>query len=250
MLFRSITQRKTQWLIECDGYDLTIKEQGALQSRQRAFYRYLFDSKISTIKNINIRAKNALSIVQTKLITAGLSATSGRYLDKITDSSEKNVFVSDKNTDNKQIARTGDGQTFSKPADGGPTQLGWSQVMAIPEIYSSGDTGLPYENYIDGRPRAIWLNMVNSLLRAKLTVMGHGEWSECRGLGVDTIFVKWTSGKVQDEDTGSKFWWPTGNWLVYGFNHVVTRKAWNTELYCARYDYDSNARVVGGGSSN
>ncbi len=89
----------------------------------------------------------------------------------------------------------------------------------------------------------MWLNMVNTLLRAKFTVNGHGEWSECRGLGVDTIFVKWTTGKGEN---GERFWWTTGSWLVYGFHHVVDRGKWLTDLYCARFDSDSSSKKVGG----
>lgn len=243
----SITQRKTQWLIESDGYDMVIKEQAAIQSRQRAFYRYLFGNKQSTISGVSLLANNALSIVQTKIITAGLGITSGQYLDRIVDNSERQVFVSDKNTSAKQIARSNDEQSFTKPLDDTTSQAGCSQIMAIPEVYSAGDLGLRYNDYIDGRPRSMWLNMVNSLLRAKFTVVGHGEWSECRGLGVDTIFIKWTSNAEQFFDGSGQFWWVTGNWLVYGFKHIVTLKGWTTDIYCARFDYNSNAKKIGGG---
>ncbi len=145
----SITQQKTQWLIEVDGYSMTVKEQAAFTSRQRAFYRYFADRDIDTIQKVSLRADNALSVVQTKLVTAGLAAISGQYLDKITDEGEQKVFAKDSNTENKQIAKTNDSQSFVKPPDAGPTQVGWSAVTAIPEIYSAGDLGLRYDEYID-----------------------------------------------------------------------------------------------------
>ncbi len=245
----SITQQKTQWLVEVDGYNMKIKEQATIPSRQRAFYRYYADQRQDTIQKLSLRADNALSVVQTKLITAGLSSVSGQYLDKITDSGEKKVFIKDANTPAKQIAKTNDDQSFTKPPDGGPTQVGWTEVTAIPEIGSAGELGLGYDEYIDGRPRGMWLNMVNALLRVKFTVLGHGEWSECYGLGVDTIFVKWIPAKRSADGPGAgndTFWWVTGNWLVYGFHHKVDRGSWLTDVYCARFDNDSAARKVGG----
>ncbi|RUP37662.1 MAG: hypothetical protein EKK63_14380 [Acinetobacter sp.] len=240
----SITQRKTQWLVEVDGYDMLIKEQAALISRQRAFYRFFASSDHDTILKAALTADNALSAVQSKLVTSGCSAISGQYLDKITDEKEEKVFVKDSTTGNKQVAKANNEQSFTKPPDAKPTRVGWSAVTSIPELYSAGDLGLRLDEYVDGRPRAMWLNMVNNLLKAKFTTIGHGEWSDCRGLGVDTIFVKWTSGKGE---SGDEFWWVTGNWLVYGFHHIVTRAMWNTEVYCARFDYDAAARKVGGG---
>lgn len=238
----SITQQKTNWLVEVDGYEMVIKEQAAIVSRQRAFYRYWTDNGYSTILKATLQADNALSIVQTKLVTAGAAIISGQYLDKITDNDESKVFVKDSRTSNKQIARVDNDQSFSKPPESKPTEVGWSAVTSIPEIYSAGDLGLRFDEYIDGRPRTMWLNMINSLLRAKFTVLGHGEWSDCRGLGVDTIFVKWTCA-VGDE--GERLWWTAGQWLVYGFHHIVTPSGWLTDLYCARFDHDSSARTVG-----
>lgn len=239
----SVTQRKTQWVVEVDGYNIIIKEQAAIQSRQRGFYRYFASKDIDTIQRCSLKANNALSVVQTKLITAGLSAISGQYLDKVTDEKEKKVFVKDESTGNKQIAKTDDDGSFSKPPDAGPTKVGWTEVTSIPEVYSAGELGLRYDEYVDGRPRAMWLNMVNSLLRAKFTVLGHGEWSDCRGLGADTVFIKWTAAKGTE---GDEFWWATGSWLIYGFHHIVDRGRWMTDLYCARFDHDAQAKKVGG----
>jgi hypothetical protein len=240
----SITQRKTQWLVEVDGYEMLIKEQAAISSKQRAFYRFFASSDHDTIAKVTLRADNALSAVQTKLVTAGLASISGQYLDRITDKKEEKVFIKDSRTSNKQIAKTNDNQSFTKPPDAESPRVGWSEITSIPEIYSAGDLGLRFDEYIDGRPRAMWLNMMNSLLRAKFNIIGHGEWSDCRGLGVDTVFIKWTCARG---DSGQEFWWVAGNWLVYGFHHIVTPAGWNTDLYCARFDHDAAAKQVGGG---
>lgn len=240
----SVTRKKTQWVFEPDGFNLVIKEQGELSSTQRAFYRFLDGQSHDTIRNWEFLADNALSAVQTKLITQGISAISGQYLDRITDKAEKVVFVKDSRTPNKKIARIEDDQGFTKPPETKPQQVGWSSIATIPEVYSAGDIGIPYDQYIDGRPRAMWLNLVNALMRIKIECLGHGEWSSCKGLGVDTVFIRWTSGKGSLGD--KPYWWPTGNWVVYGFHHRVDRGSWYTDLYLARFDFDSIAEKVGG----
>lgn len=240
----SVTQKGTQWIFTPDGFDLTIKEQGQIQSKQRGFYRFLDEEMHDTIRNWEFLADNALSVVQTKLITQGISAISGQYLDRITDQKQEKVFVKDSRTAAKKIARIKPDQGFTKPGDDRPQKVGWSSVTSIPEIYSAGDIGLRYEEYIDGRPRAMWLNMVNALMRVKFECVGHGEWSSCVGLGSDTIFVKWSSGKKREAD--KPFWWMTGNWLVYGFHHRMNRGFWYTDLYAARFDHDAAATKVGG----
>jgi hypothetical protein len=91
----------------------------------------------------------------------------------------------------------------------------------------------------------MWLNLVNALMRVKIECVGHGEWSSCEGLGCDTAFIKWTSGK-RDDGLDKPFWWMTGNWLVYGFHHRVNRGFWFTDLYLARFDHDAEGKKVGG----
>lgn len=242
----AVTQKKTQWMLQMDGNRLIIKEQGALPSKQRAFYRYFANNDIDTIQGISLKADNALSIVDAALVTSGSAAISGHYLDKVTDSDKEKVFVKDDNTQNKQIARVTDEQSFTKPEDTVDRAAGWTAIASVPEIYSAGDLGVDYDKYIDGRARAMWLNMTNALLRVKFKVLGHGEWSSTEGLGVDTMFVKWTAGR---RSGGNDFWWITGNWLVYGFHHLVTRREWLTDLYCSRFDHDATAKMVGGGAN-
>lgn len=240
----SITQRKTQWLVASDGFKLAIKEQAQWVSRPRAYYRCRADQARSNISNWDYLSDNALSVVQTKLLAQGAAAISGKYHDRITDKAEEVVFVKDSRTSAKQIAKTTSTQSFTKPPDAGPPLVGWSSIASIPEIYSSGDLGLNYNEYIDGRARGMWLNLSNSLLRTKIEVLGHGEWSDCFGLGVDTAFLRWTEGPGGfDNDV---HWWMTGNWIVYGFHHIVTRAEWKTDLYCTRFDYNASGAKSGG----
>lgn len=241
----SVTQKKTQWLVGMSGNNLFINEQADLPSEARAYYRYWDGRSTDTIHRWELLSNNALSIAETKIITQGLSSISGRYLDRAADQREQFVFAKDITTSNKKIAEVGSTRSFTKPDDSvgsGPPDIGWTAVSGIPEVYSAGDLGLRYEEYIDGRPRAMYLNLINSLLRIKLTVIGHGEWSDVLGLGCDTMYLKWMAAPKN----GNRIYFLTGNWLVYGFHHKVDRHNWWTDVYGARYDYNASAEKVSG----
>lgn len=242
----SITRQKTHWMFNPKDFRLELKEQADYESKQRAYYTLLTDKNHSDVKTWDLLSDHGLSLTQTKLVTQGISAISGQYLDKITDADERKLFAKDSRTTNKLIARTRPDRSFTKPPDGsgiGPPRVGWSSVSGIPEIWSAGDIGLNYEDYIDGRPRGMFLNMINSVMRAKFTIIGHGEWSDCDGLGVDTVYLHWTKGKASFDN--KPHYWMTGNWIVYGFHHKLSRAFWYTDLYCARFDHDSLSRKVG-----
>lgn len=250
----SVTPQKTHWIIAMEGGNnfgdngkIVIKEQASLPSKQRAFYRYWADSGQNTIKSWELLSSNALSITETKIITQGLSAISGQYLDRITDKDELKLFAKDSRTSAKKIAKTDEEKSTAKPDDSpgaGPQKVGWTSINAIPE-HNAGDLGIKYDDYIDGRARGMYLNLVNALTRLRLTVIGHGEWSTVNGLGTDTVYLKWL-GHPSSEG-GDDVFFLTGNWLVYGFHHIVSRRRWTTDLYVARYDYDSQAEKVGAG---
>lgn len=240
----SVTQQQTHWMVvpHGSGDSLTIKEQADFQSQQRAYYRYHHDDNHDTVLAWSLVADNAMSISATKLVTAGLSAVSGLYLDRITDTEENKVFAKDTTTSHKTIAQIDQQESYEKVPDGRPPDTavaGWTEVSAIPELYSAGDLGKRYDEYIDGRPRGMYLNLLNRLFRVRFQVVGHGIWSDCQGLGIDTFFVKWDSADGTD-------YFLNGNWLVYGFHHIVTPRFWVTDVYGARFDYDADANKVGG----
>ena len=242
----SITNQKTNWVVAMDGDRITISEQAALTSQQRGYYRYWDGPGNDTIESWELINNNALSVAETKIITQGLSAVSGQYLDRSTDQKEQHVFAKDSTTPNKVTARTTEETSFTKPDDqpgSRPPNIGWTSVSAIPEVYSGGEIGLRYEQYIDGRPRGMYLNLINSLMRLRLRVVGHAEWIDGMGLGVDTIFIKWVG---EPNDDGQKLYFLSGHWLVYGFHHIVDRRRWHTDLYVARYDYNAISTKVAG----
>ncbi len=250
----SVTPQRSQWLINMDGGSefgangkIIIKEMAEIQSRRRAYYKYRQSEGHDTIKSWELLSNNALSIMDTRIITQGLSAISGQYLDRVTDQFSNKVFARDATTSSKTIARTDSKKSTTKPNDPNLKSIevdrgivGWTSVNAIPE-HSAGDLGIKYDRYIDGRARGMYLNLVNALMRLKLTVLGHGEWSSLDGLGIDTVFLNWFG---HSRDGGGKVFFLAGNWLIYGFHHRMTRREWLTDLYLARFDHNAEARAV------
>jgi len=260
----SITEKKTHWIIAPDGFDLDIKEQAAYISEQRADYTYSPSREVraSDILEFDVLAENALASIETKIITQGMSAVSGEYLDRITDKKEEYLFVKDSTTPNKLIPKVGGRSSFKKPVEGAPPVVGWTSVNSIPE-FNAGDMGLNYRNYIDGRARGLYLNLAQATFRARIVVNGHGEWNSNKGLGVDTIVIRWSQVAQKftqadpeaiandlKKDAAETEWWMTGNWMVYGFHHKVTRGSWTTDLYITRYDFEATGLPVSGESIN
>lgn len=232
----SITRNRTQWVVSMDDTYLQIKEQADMVSRNVAFYVGPHCGGDSpTIREWQLIANNALSISNTKLITHGISSVSGQYLDRITSSDK--VTVTDTNTQNKYKAKIGGDRGFAKPPDGSPPSVGFTRISSVPEMYSAGEIGLKYGDYIDGRARGMWLNMANIVTRCRFRVIGHGVFYSCIGLGADTITIQWL-------DVNGNQFFLSGNWIVYGFEQIYWNNNWVTDVYAARQDYDAAAKPV------
>lgn len=227
----AITKTKTNFIIESDGFEFFIREQGLIASKERGFYESF--TGINEIKESELLIDNALSLVEARLLTQGCSAVSGAYIE--------NVAVDDSTTQKKQLARIPKSEedlphSFFKPdlSAGNVNSTGYSRVDSIPEIYSGGELGISYDKYIDGRARGMYLSMINNLIRSRIRVRGQASLFDSKGLGVDTIYIRW-----MDTFERGQYYWYTGNWLLYGFNHVLEKGAWYTELYLSRFDMDS-----------
>ncbi len=238
----SLTPKKTQWFIGMDGLNLQIKEQAAIQSNNIGFYRGPRRQVTLEphIENWEMLSNNVMTLLNNKLVTQGVSAITGEYLDRITDEDEVNLFVKDDTTPSKLKAAVGMGRAFEKPPDGGPPRVGWTSIAGVPEVYSAGELGIPYGDYIDGKARALWLGTSNRIQRVRFKAHGHGVYRNSLGLGVDTITVQWM-------DVDDKIFFLSGNWIVYGFHHKFVPGFWTTDIYCARLAHDATAKAVPSG---
>ncbi len=238
----SLNKTKTNWTIGSDGFNLAIKDQGSMISQNMGMYKYASGKSRHSLVASDIIADHSLSVLQTQLITHGASVISGKYYDKNVDPRDARfVSVNDSTTQGKKVAKlTNPWQSFIGPSENSkPPYAGYTAIGSVPEIDSSGGLGVNYENYIDGRARRLWLNTNYGIMNAKFRVLGHGIYSNTLGLGVDTIFISWQKGETTlfpQGESPAKVYWATGNWLLYGFHHKVSRGEWITDLYCSRYD--------------
>ncbi len=179
-------------------------------------------------------ADNFISALNTKMVTSGMSAVSGEYLDRIVDQEEeKIVFVKDENTDQKTNPTLTAEQGFTKPTE---RKRGWTSINSIPE-HNAGDVGVPYKRYVDGRARQTYMNMLNMLMRLKISVRGQPRMFDSTELGRTRLRLKWL--KV-DPDGGGQTRFLDGDWLIYGWHHKF-KINWHTDIYLARLDWDASA---------
>jgi hypothetical protein len=238
----SVTQKKTNWIVSSSAVDgnpqIWVKEQA--DRKIVNFGVYILDARqpaANDIINFSFLSDNIVSLLQKQLITQGISAISGKYLDRITDNEREQVHVYDEVTSAKIKTMIDQTKGFAKP-EGIPGAVGipheWSTaIMAIPE-HNGGDIGLQYSKYIDGRARGKFMNMLRFVMRVKIRVFGEisRELANSHNLGVSKLKIVWV-------DPGGKMYFIDGEWLVYGFHHVATRSGWHTDLYCYRLDYDA-----------
>lgn len=234
----SLTRNKTQWFIGVNNNTMYVKEQADIKSENVGFYMGPHGGKeAAVIRQWELLGENAMSIMNSKLVTQGISAVSGQFVDRVTDAAQAIAYVKDSNTPKKYKAKVDASKSYTAPPDGGPQRVGWTVVPAIPELYSAGDIGRRYSDYLDGRARALWLHVINMTMRCRFRTIGHGTYSSSLGLGTNTVTVQWL-------DVDGKPFLLSGNWIVYGFEHIYVTSMWQTDIYCARLDHDAVAVPV------
>jgi len=228
----NLTPDKTQWISVSKDKELIIKEQADLKSNKKHFGNYnvsFNNKKLNDIEHYTLLTNNFLSVYQNSVVTQGISTISGKFIDKKTDKDK--VEINDENTGNKINTRIDPKKGFSKP------QCKWAtSINGIPE-HSAGEIGVKYEDYLGGRARSLYLNMLPMVMRVRVGITGDKQFDDPTKLGVSTLNINWKDPEDQD-------FFLAGRWIIYGFHHKVTRKNWTTDLYLYRIDYNANAQTV------
>lgn len=246
----SVTQEKTNWIVASRDKELIIKEQARIEGEDFGIFTVnVVTPGADDVRDFEFLADNFLTSFQTKLLTQGISTISEKYLDKVTDDEERFVHVKDTNTSEKKNTQFGPDRGFKRPDDGikklnydtppkdeKGIMSGGTAIMSIPEL-NAGDMGIRYENWIDGRARTQFLNMLKLVMRLKIRVDGDVEFDDSTKLGVSTCTIQWFDADGQN-------FFLSGRWLIYGWHHVATRRDWYTDIFLTRLDHDANAQVV------
>lgn len=242
----SVTNKKTKWVVTSKDKKLFVKEEFDLRDVDYGLFK-ASTKKITTrdLKEFELLMDNFSHVMYSEEHTAGMSAVSGYYVDRITEEEKSKVY--DKNTGNKANTVFGDDRGFDI------TNKKYATFrLPVPEE-SAGLVGLKYQDYIDGRARQEFLEMVGYIMRARVQVDGGRKDSNDKMfddptmLGVSTITLQWIG---LDEQTGAgKPYFLAGHWMLTGWYHIVEPGLWSTDLYINRLDYNATARKVGPSSS-
>lgn len=233
----SLTNKRTNWLVASVDEKIVIKEQNELlqNATNIANYQGSFQADKNEIINFDMMSNVFVTPIQNKLVTQGLSAVTGKYLDRETEKDK--AEVRDDNTADKVNAKIDQRLGYKKPDND------WStSIMSVPE-FSGGELGIKYEDYFDGRPRNLYMGILPMIMRCMITVHGEYLLDDSSKLGVSTININWL------DNDGEPFFL-SGKWLVYGYHHriisgikkgVDSGSVWKTDIYLYRIDFDADA---------
>ncbi len=240
----SLSTDKSRWIISSNDTKINIKKESDLEGIDFGDFSVAptNSKEARDHNNWELHMNNFISAYQTRLVTGGISAVSGQYLD--VRNAEDSVIVKDENTAQKRNVELGSDRAFAKPEPGSGTT--WPQglpatfIMSVPE-HSGRDIGMAYGDYIDGRARQKFINMLGMAMRIRIEVDGLAAASSSDLLGVSTASLTW-----KDISEESELYFLHGRWIVYGFRHLFTdrRGEWTTSLYLYRLDYNAASKKL------
>jgi len=240
----SLNKSQTPWMIGIDGYNVKIGPQTSFESKVQGWYRKFSASADAEILTWHAILNPSTGHHEMGIITAGVSATTGKHLDQITD--KDYAIVTDVNTTKKYIPKKASDnyestirpeiETFKAEC------FGRSYVESQPEYYSGGEIGVKYQDYYDAYARTKYMRDIYKLFTMEITVPGHGMWDNTLGLGSSIAFIDWRNtifGNSQET------YYLHGYWLVYGFKHIFSNEnGWTTRLELARVDANATGTKV------
>lgn len=193
------------------------------------YISFKYGGKQSDILSWEFIGENDIAVVSNRLFSSSISAATGAVIER---------DVVDENTGNKFNPPLTDIRGFTKPNQ---VDKGATFIQPIPEFSSGQELGIDYRQYIDGRARQQYMDMLRGVMRLKVSVMGEPKLFDTSQLGLTLINIKWHSDNRDDPGESERFL--TGPWILYGWEHVCTPKgSWKTNIFLNRLDYDSDAK--------
>lgn len=240
----SLNESQTPWMIGIDGFDVKIGPQTSFESKIQGWYRKYSDSSYGEIRQHHAILNPSIGHHEMGIITAGVSATTGKHLDQVTD--KKYSIVTDQNTSRKYVPKSTskfyrstirpEQETFKAEC------FGRSYIESQPEYYSGGEIGINYNEYYDAYARTEYMRHIYKLFTLDIVIPGHGIWDSTTQLGSATVFLDWRNVILGDS---TEVYYLHGHWLVYGFKHMYTNEnGWITNLQLARTDENAIGTLV------
>lgn len=240
----AILASKGRWVISSESPDiLRVVDQSKAGSERRGFYMWPRaetgnEKNAGIIISYSAIKQNAWARFMAEVYSAGISTATGLYLDKVTDEDELYTKINDENTPNKLKTKVPVNRAFSKPQDSEPPEIGKTFIPAIPELYSAGEIGLKYRDYLSGTGRQLYLDNLYGINKMYFDTVGQGSFYDGKGLGSDTITLEFLG-------TDNLPFYPQGDWILHGFKHRFISGQWRTRLYLTRTHQDSVGKTVG-----
>jgi hypothetical protein len=237
-----LSSDKSRWIVSCKDTKINIKKESDLEGVDLGTFTVApTGSQVARdVDNWELLMNNFVTAYQARMVTAGISSVSGAYLDTINNEDE--VIVDDENTAQKRNVDVKSDRAFTKPGDSDvwPQGLPATFLSSIPE-FNAGDIGLKYQDYIDGRARQKFINMLPLTMRIRIDIDGNKDVNDSELLGVSTCSLMW-----KDIDQEENLYFLHGCWIVYGFNHVYNKRKgrWTTQLYLYRIDHDAESKIL------
>jgi hypothetical protein len=239
-----LSKDRTAWITQSEDDSIRIMEMSELKPYSKADGRtYHVTTGKSGVREVNyggrisVLSNDLLTITQTKLHTAGISAVTGRYIDINDPQVRENVHVDDENTPKKINADITAKQGYTKPEE-----TDWSTfITAVPE-HNNGDVGYRYDTYMNGRARDWFMLLLSTVMRIRLDITGDPVFDSVKCLGRNTV-------RFNILDIENEPYFTDGTWILYGFKHIIkVHKSWTTHLSCYRMDHDASAKKYKAGT--
>ena len=239
------TPHQTSWIVasgEDDyGLSLSINESytpiSVLNKKLDQFkYYYGPDGRLD-ILSWKLLNDPMISVMSTRLTTSGISAVSGEYIDCYIN--RKSSLVEDSNTEYKINPYIKPEIGFKKAVNGKSVEnLGKTYISSLPE-FNGMDVQMSYNNYISGRARQMYFDLLTAANQLVITVNGDENLYDSTDLGrsfVQVLFTKLPTGDGNNKTILN------GNWLLQGWDHKFKIGAqWTTDIYLSRLEYDATA---------
>lgn len=237
-----LNNSESGWMIGVDDETIYVEDQKDFLQRRKHLADYngsVGTKRRNDIMEYSVLNNTLITAYQTRLITQGISAVSGKFLDKQTEPDK--TEIRDENTTQKLNAKVDKTMSYDKPRGEYSTS-----IIANPEL-SGGEVGLKYEDWIGGRPQQLYLSMLPMVMRCRFTVRGDYRFFDNNNLGVSTIKLTWKDIGSIGPDGIPKDYFLHGHWIVYGFHHRMAlgkQPRWWTDVYAYRIDWDAEAQNI------
>ena len=231
-------QSTTAWAIQSEDKDIVIKDWSKIKPyEQMNGIEYSVNNQGSAnrvdIDSIRVGGNFLLGTTSPRMISSGISSITGKLFSHEDKQYEDDLRIWDKNTAKKINVSTDKDRSTTKPDD----NVEWATYLnSIPE-HNNGELGIKYNKYMAGKSRDWFIKSLYTTLRCSFDVYGEYKCDSVKVHGKTKV-------KLNMVDVNGDPYYLYGDWIIYGFQHIVTRKSWITRFHVSRLDHDASSQKI------